>query len=46
MKKLLATAFLFAVIGSSCKKEEGVKPEIKKETVSIEIKPKEQQTYD
>ena len=36
MKKLLAIAVLFIVIGSSCKKEESVKPEIKTKQFNIE----------
>ena len=44
MKKLLAIAILFTVIGSSCKKEEGVKPEIKRER--FEIKQNNTQQWD
>ena len=46
MKKVLAIALLFTVIGTSCKKEEGAKPEIKKESITVGIRAKDTQSWD
>ncbi|MDB5013559.1 MAG: hypothetical protein JWQ25_1761 [Daejeonella sp.] len=46
MKKVIAIALLFSVIGTSCKKEEGAKPELKKESGIVNTKPKDTQSWD
>jgi hypothetical protein len=46
MKKYFAIALLFTVIGTSCKKEETVKPQTKSETLKVSTKPKDTQTWD
>ena len=46
MKKYFAIALLITVIGTSCKKEETVKPQTKVDAVNVITKPKDTQTWD